>query len=88
MTDATYLPFDLRLVLTPTAGRVRFYPPCSFAAGSERVEVGQALARLERGRHQTVVRAPVGGTVSSVLAIEGEPVAANQPLFAIAPEER
>ncbi|HEX8099140.1 MAG TPA: biotin/lipoyl-containing protein [Actinomycetota bacterium] len=86
--DTTGIPFHLRLVVTPSAGRVRFYPPRRFAAGSERVDAGQALARLEQGQHQTVVRAPVGGTVCSVLAIEGEPMAANQPLFAIEPEER
>ena len=80
------LALSLRLVVTPAAGRVRFLPPRRFAAGREMVEAGQPLARLEQGRHQTVVRTPVRGTVSSVLAIEGEPVVPNQPLFAIEPE--
>jgi biotin carboxyl carrier protein len=55
--------------------------------GREVVDAGQPLARLEQGQHQTVVRTPVRGAVDSILAIEGEPVVPNQPLFAIEPED-
>ena len=86
MTRQAELPLNLRLVVTPTAGRVRFLPPRRFADGREMVDAGQPLARLEQGHRQTVIRTPVKGAVSSVLAIEGEPVVPNQPLFAIEPE--
>jgi biotin carboxyl carrier protein len=86
MSRVAETPIHLRLVVTPKAGRVRFLPPRRFAHGREMVEVGQPLALLEQGRHETVVRTPVRGTVSSVLAIEGEPVLRSQPLFAIEPE--
>jgi biotin carboxyl carrier protein len=76
----------LFLIVTPAAGRVRLLPPRRFHAGREVFEAGQPVARLEQGERNTVVRAPVGGTVSSVLAIEGEPVRPGQPLFAIEPE--
>lgn len=87
MTTQADVPLHLRLVVTPTAGRVRFLPPRRFVAGREVVDAGQPLARLEQGQHHTVIRTPVKGAVSSVLAIEGEPVVPNQPLFAIEPEE-
>ncbi len=86
MTVGTEAPLRLRLVLTPAAGRVRLLPPRRFMGGREVVEAGQPLARLEQGHRHTVIRTPIGGAVSSVLAIEGEPVVPNQPLFAIDPE--
>ncbi|MDP8956728.1 MAG: hypothetical protein M3N24_07205 [Actinomycetota bacterium] len=87
MTAETEVPLRLRLVVTPMAGRIRFLPPARFVGGREVVDAGQPLARLEQGRHQTMIRTPVRGAVSSVLAIEGEPVVPNQPLFAIEPED-
>lgn len=86
MTVGTEEPLRLRLVLTPAAGRVRLLPPRRFIEGREVVDAGQPLARLEQGHRHTVIRTPVGGAVSWVLAIEGEPVVPNQPLFAIEPE--
>ena len=77
----------LRLVITPAAGRVRLLPPRRFMKGREVVTAGQPLARLEQGHRHTVIRTPITGSVSSVLAIEGEPVVPNQPLFAIEPED-
>ena len=74
-------------MITPAAGRVRLLPPARFFNGREIVHAGQPMARLERGRHHTIIRTPVKGAVSSVLAIEGEPVVPNQPLFAIEPED-
>lgn len=87
MTRAAEAPLHLRLVVTPGAGRVRLLPPRRFVEGREFVYAGQPLARLEQGHRETVVRTPVRGAVSSVLAIEGEPVVPNQPLFAIEPED-
>ncbi|HEX2088390.1 MAG TPA: biotin/lipoyl-containing protein [Actinomycetota bacterium] len=87
MTAGTEAPLRLRLVITPAAGRVRLLPPRRFLEGREIVEAGQPLARLEQGHRHTVIRTPVNGSVSSVLAIEGEPVVPNQPLFAIEPED-
>ena len=87
MTVETEVPLRLRLVVTPAAGRVRFLPPRRFVEGREVVDAGQPLARLEQGHGQTVVRTPVRGAVASILAIEGEPVGPNQPLFAIEPED-
>ncbi len=88
MTTQVEVPLHLRLVVTPTAGRVRLLPPRRSVKGREIVEAGQPLARLEQGHHETVVRTPVAGAVSSVLAIEGEPVVPKQPLFAIEPEDQ
>lgn len=86
MTSGFGVALHLFLVVTPAAGRIRLLPPRRFRAGREVVEAGQPVARLEQGEHHTVVRAPVGGTVASVLAIEGEPVRPGQPLYAIEPE--
>ena len=86
MTTGFGAVLQLFLVVTPAAGRIRFLPPLRFERGREVVEPGQPVARLEQGERNTVVRAQVGGTVASVLAIEGEPVRAGQPLFAIEPE--
>jgi biotin carboxyl carrier protein len=86
VTVRTEPPLRLRLVVTPAAGRVRFLPPRRFVKGREVVDAGQPLARLEQGHRHTVVRTPVRGAVASILAIEGEPVVPNQPLFAIEPE--
>ena len=88
MSTQPDVPLDLWLVVTPGAGRVRLLPPRRFAAGREVVHAGQPLARLEQGQRRTVIRTPVKGAVSSVLAIDGEPVMPNQPLFAIEPEEQ
>jgi biotin carboxyl carrier protein len=78
-------PTTLKVVVAPSAGRLRLLPPRSFREGSEWVEVGQALARLENGRGDTVLRSPVGGRVASVLGLEGEPVIRGQAVLAIDP---
>jgi multidrug resistance efflux pump len=44
------------------------------------------VARLEQGRRDTVLRAPVGGRVASVLGLEGEPLLPGQPVLAIDPD--
>jgi biotin carboxyl carrier protein len=73
----------LRMVVAPSPGRVRLLPPVRF---HEWVAAGQPVARIEHGGTAVEIAAPVDGRVTSVLAIEGEPVVAGQPLMAI--EER
>jgi biotin carboxyl carrier protein len=79
-------PTTLKVVVAPSAGRLRLLPPRMFRNGSEWVEAGQPVARLERGRVDTLLRAPVGGRVAAVLGLEGEPVLAGQPVLAIDPD--
>jgi biotin carboxyl carrier protein len=79
-------PTTLKVVVAPAAGRLRLLPPTRFRDGSEWVEAGQPVARLEQGPRDTVLHAPVGGRVAAVLGLEGEPVIAGQPVLAIDPE--
>jgi hypothetical protein len=74
-----------RVLVSPGSGRLRFLPPRRFAGGFELVDAGQPVARLQQGRQDVIVRAPVTGTVSAVLGLEGEPVVAGQPVLAIEP---
>jgi hypothetical protein len=74
-----------RVLVSPGSGRLRFLPPRRFARGVELVDAGQPVARLQQGRQDVIVRAPVTGTVSAVLGLEGEPVVAGQPVLAIEP---
>ncbi|HEX5948235.1 MAG TPA: biotin/lipoyl-containing protein, partial [Actinomycetota bacterium] len=60
--------------------------PLRFAEGRELVERGQPVARLIQGDREIDIVAPVGGRVSSVMALDGEPVIAGQPVMAIEPE--
>lgn len=78
-------PLGLRVVVSPSAGRVRLLPPVRFDGGREVVDAGQALAHVETRTARVVVRADVSGHVNAVLAIEGEPVSTGQPVFAIEP---
>ena len=75
----------LRVVVAPGPGRLRLLPPRRFRDGSEWVDPGQPVARLEQGGGDTVLRAPVGGRVAAVLGLEGEPVAPGQAVMAIEP---
>jgi biotin carboxyl carrier protein len=79
-------PVWLRVVVAPGPGRVRLLPPVRFHDGHEWVEAGQPVARIEQGQSSVEVVAPASGRVTSVLAIDGEPVVAGQPVMAI--EER
>ncbi len=76
----------LRVLVSPGPGRLRLLPPRVFRGGNEWVEPGQPAARVEQGRREVVVTAPVGGWVAAVLGLEGEPVVHGQPLMAIEPE--
>jgi hypothetical protein len=87
----TFEPFDhsptsLRVLVSPGAGRLRYLPPLRFAGGRELVEAGQPVARVLQGSGEIILRAPVGGVVSSILGIEGEPLVAGQAILAIEPE--
>jgi biotin carboxyl carrier protein len=84
LTD--HRPVWLRVVVAPGPGRVRLLPPRRFADGRELVERGQAVARLVQGGREVDIVSPVGGRVSSVLALDGEPLVAGQPVIAIEPE--
>jgi biotin carboxyl carrier protein len=79
-------PVWLRVVVAPSAGRVRLLPPVRFHDGHEWVDAGQPVARIEHGGTSVEIVAPASGRVTSVLALEGEPVVAGQPVMAI--EER
>ena len=78
-------PVSLRVLVSPGSGRLRFLPPVRFEAGVELVEPGQPVFRLVRGKDEIIVRAPVGGKVSAVLGLEGEPVSAGHAVLAIEP---
>jgi biotin carboxyl carrier protein len=76
----------LRVVVAPGPGRLRLLPPRIFRGGTEWVEPGQPVARVEQGRHEVVLTAPVAGRVAAVLGLDGEPVVAGQAVLAIEPE--
>lgn len=78
--------FHLRLVVSPSPGRLRFLPPERFIDGFEWVERGQALARIEHGGEAFPLLAPVAGRVTAVLAVEGEPMSTGHLVMAIEPE--
>jgi biotin carboxyl carrier protein len=79
-------PTTLKGVVATSAGRLRLLPPTRFREGSEWVEAGQPVARLEQGRGDTIVRAPVGGRVTAVLGLEGEPMPPGQAVLTIDPD--
>jgi biotin carboxyl carrier protein len=79
-------PVWFRVVVSPAAGRVRLLPPRRFRDGRELVEPGQAVARLVQGATEVEIVSPVGGRVSTVIALDGEPMVAGQAVMAIEPE--
>jgi biotin carboxyl carrier protein len=79
-------PVWLRVVVAPGPGRVRLLPPRRFADGRELVERGQPVARLVQGSREIDIVSPVGGRVSSVMALDGEPLVAGQAVMAIEPD--
>jgi biotin carboxyl carrier protein len=50
------------------------------------VERGQPVARLVQGSREIDIVSPVGGRVSSVMALDGEPLVAGQAVMAIEPD--
>jgi multidrug efflux pump subunit AcrA (membrane-fusion protein) len=76
----------LRVLVSPGSGRLRLLPPRRFENGFELVSRGQAVARLEQGRRDVILRSPVDGRVTAVLGLEGEPVVMGQAVMEIEPE--
>lgn len=73
----------LRVVVAPTAGRVRLLPPRDFRGGRELLGLGQAVAIIDGGGDETTVTVPVAGLMDGVLVHEGEPVQTGQPLLVV-----
>jgi len=69
---------SITLLVSPSAGRLRILPPESFHGGSEWLEEGQAVLRIERGSDSDLVRSPARGRLGGVLGREGEPVKQGQ----------
>jgi biotin carboxyl carrier protein len=74
------LGLPVRLVVSPSGGRLRLLPPSRFHEGEEWVSAGQVIAIVEKGPVMHEVRAPSDARVAGVLVRDGEPVAPGQPL--------
>ncbi len=72
--------FGFRLLVAPTAGRLRHLPPTRFHDGQEWVSAGQPVAVVESGPASVEVRSPMDARVAGILVRDGEPVAAGQPV--------
>jgi len=72
--------FGFRLLVSPTAGRLRHLPPTQFHEGDEWVSAGQTVAVVEKGTVSIEVRSPVEARVAGMLVRDGEPVAQGQPI--------
>jgi biotin carboxyl carrier protein len=70
----------VRLVVAPSAGRLRHLTPVRFHDGHEWVNAGQPLAVIEQGSTEVEVVAPIEARVAGVLVRDGEPVVPGQPL--------
>ena len=75
------LGLPVRLLVAPTAGRLRLLPPTAFRGGDEWVTAGQPVAVVEKGTLALEVRAPAEARVAGVLVRDGEPVAWGQPVI-------
>jgi biotin carboxyl carrier protein len=80
--------FAFRLVVSPSAGRMRHLPPVDFVDGMEWVSAGQAVAVIEQGSTSVEVRSPIDARVAGILVRDGEPVAPGQPLVWLDPAPR
>jgi biotin carboxyl carrier protein len=69
---------SITLLVAPNAGRLRILPPRQFEAGSEWLEAGQAVVRVERGADADLILSPAAGRLGGVLGRDGEPVKAGQ----------
>ncbi len=70
----------IRMVVSPSGGRLRLLPPSRFHDGEEWVSAGQTIAIVENGPVIHEVRAQHEARVAGVLVRDGEPVAPGQPL--------
>ena len=73
----------LRVVVSPTSGRIRLLPPKEFRGWRELVGIGQAVAVIDGGGGETIVTVPVEGILDGLLVHEGEPVQQGQALFVV-----
>jgi hypothetical protein len=74
--EKSHLP--ITLMVAPKAGRLRILPPVRFEQGSEWLEAGQPVVRVERGADADLIRSPARGRLGGVLGRDGEPVKAGQ----------
>jgi biotin carboxyl carrier protein len=72
--------FGFRLVVAPSAGRIRHLPPVRFVDGEEWVSAGQPVALIEQGSASVQVLSPVEARVAGILIRDGEPVMPGQPV--------
>jgi biotin carboxyl carrier protein len=70
----------MRLVISPSAGRLRLLPAADFHDGDEWVTAGQAIAEVSNGPVVHTVTAAHDARVAGVMVRDGEPVAQGQPL--------
>ena len=70
------------LLVSPCSGRLKILPPREFSAGSEWVEAGQPVARIEdsHGKAAADVLATHRGRLGGIMGRDGEPVRAGQPV--------
>jgi hypothetical protein len=69
---------SITLLVAPNAGRLRILPPLRFEDGSEWLEAGQPVVRVEHGAETDLILSPARGRLGGVLGREGEPVKAGQ----------
>jgi biotin carboxyl carrier protein len=70
----------MRLVVSPSSGRLRLLPAARFQEGDEWVTAGQAIAEVSNGPVVHTVAAPHDARVAGVMVRDGEPVAQGQPI--------
>jgi biotin carboxyl carrier protein len=69
---------SITVMVAPNAGRLRILPPRRFEGGSEWLEAGQPVVRVERGADADLILSPAKGRLGGVLGRDGEPVKAGQ----------
>jgi biotin carboxyl carrier protein len=72
--------FGFRLLVSPSAGRIKHLPPSQFHDGDEWVSRGQAVVLVEQGSIAVEVKSPIEARVAGMLVRDGEPVQPGQPL--------
>ena len=70
----------MRLVVSPTPGRLRLLPAIRFHEGEEWVSAGQPIAEVENGPEVSRIVATHEARVAGILVRDGEPVLQGQPL--------
>ncbi|MEX0833089.1 MAG: hypothetical protein WD757_00465 [Actinomycetota bacterium] len=70
------------LLVAPCPGRLKILPPKEFSGGSEWVEPGQPVARIEdsHGEAAGEVLSTHRGRLGGIMGRDGEPVKAGQPV--------